>query len=287
MKQPSGECVAHSEPALIERGDFVSLNDLLGRVAMASATRDLRAVAEQVFAAVHRIGAGLYLQQDAVSVPADIHNLCARHQWHVPVTDGEPPARFQERQRFDVLAWLYGAWVHGRKPSNTDAGLGKFMRLGRWVFARKAVGVDRLAAADIVADAVSRLAPVVPHVRPVTETAHGPVLTLVPSVESGTAEAVENKVVLPAGGSWPHKKGCAWTDAERVAMFKMRHKNKMTGAAIGVVVGCSRQCLDEQIGSVKLVNGEKIKSGWVPTGGLLKECGKALQALQAVALAAV
>lgn len=92
--------------------------------------------------------------------------------------------------------------------------------------------------------------------------------------------------VLPDGCVWPHIDGQPWTDAERVAMFKMRHMGKLSGEAIARIVGVTRQRIDEQIGPAKLVGDWRAKLSWQPSAELLKECGLPLQPLQSVAQAA-
>jgi hypothetical protein len=81
-------------------------------------------------------------------------------------------------------------------------------------------------------------------------------------------------VVLPVGGGWPHMRG-NWSDAEREAMFKMRHLKGMTGENIATVVRTSRQRVDELIG-----NAMSPRTGiwprvctWRPSPALLLECG--------------
>lgn len=274
------------------RADFVSLNDLLGRCAMAGAAWELRPLALDLLASIYRMGANLYLQQDGSAVPSGIYRLCEAHGWSVPDTEGEPPARFQASQRVQVLTQLSSLWRSGRFPAKSEPGEGKYMRLGSWVFSRRAVGVDRQVAAAIVAQvAMTRAAAAAPAsaastvAEPVPTPA--PVLALVTS--STTEKPLRLGEVLPAGGAWPHKRGTSWTDAEREAMFKMRHLSKLAGVEIAGIVGCSRQCIDEQIGPAKQTKGwetKAAKSGWLPSATLLQECGFPLQPLQNLALVA-
>lgn len=105
---------------------------------------------------------------------------------------------------------------------------------------------------------------------------------LIEPATTGSVGGVDmGKIVSPEGGSWPHKKGDTWTDAERVAMFKMRHLHKLTGEQIASVAGVTRQLVDQQIGAVKAA--EYGTDTWQPSAELLNACGIALQPLHSVA----
>lgn len=95
------------------------------------------------------------------------------------------------------------------------------------------------------------------------------------------------QVVQPAGGAWPHLKGVRWTEAERAALFLMRHRDKRTGAELASIAGVSRQAIDEVIGPERphggLANLVAQSGDWRPPVELLAECGATLQPLQSAA----
>lgn len=96
--------------------------------------------------------------------------------------------------------------------------------------------------------------------------------------------AIDNRVP----GLWPHQPGAAWSDDERVALFKMRHIERMTDRAIAARVGCERSRVGQVIGSKDAWKNKDGYKGepWQPSGQLLAECSlKPLQPLQLVALA--
>lgn len=92
--------------------------------------------------------------------------------------------------------------------------------------------------------------------------------------------------VDPAGGAWPRDPGKPWTDAEREAMFEMRHRHKVSGPKLAGIVGVSRQAIDEAIGPARITATTKWPDAWRPSVELMQRCGLALQPLQAMALAA-
>lgn len=97
---------------------------------------------------------------------------------------------------------------------------------------------------------------------------------------------VTKQVIQPAGGAWPHPPEQPWTDAEREALFEMRHRFKFTGKELGKVAKCTRQRIDEVIGSAKPHGGAQkanAKDGWKPSAELLSRCGLPLQPLQSTA----
>ncbi len=98
------------------------------------------------------------------------------------------------------------------------------------------------------------------------------------------------QIIQPAGGTWPHRPGDLWTDAERVAMFKMRHLLKMADQQIATAVGVNlRQNISNQIGGpVAWKTPDKAKFWprglvWRPSAALLAECKLFMTPLQAVA----
>lgn len=103
---------------------------------------------------------------------------------------------------------------------------------------------------------------------------------------AGAQAADDALIVQPAGGVWPHVEGADWSDAEREAMFTMRHKNGMAGERIAKIAGVSRPRVDELIGKVGSPNNNQWPDAcdWRPSAALLLACGFAvLQPLQAVA----
>jgi DNA-binding XRE family transcriptional regulator len=94
-------------------------------------------------------------------------------------------------------------------------------------------------------------------------------------VPVGTGVADE-RIVQPVGGKWPHAGG-GFVDAERDAMFKMRHLHKMTGDEIARHVGVTRQCVDQEIGGAKIMKQKTPQwppaLKWKPSPSLLAECG--------------
>lgn len=103
---------------------------------------------------------------------------------------------------------------------------------------------------------------------------------------AGAQAADDALIVQPAGGVWPHVEGADWSDAEREAMFTMRHKNGMAGERIAKIARVSRPRVDELIGKVGSPKNNQWPDAcdWRPSAALLLACGFAvLQPLQAVA----
>lgn len=87
-------------------------------------------------------------------------------------------------------------------------------------------------------------------------------------------------VFHPAGGSWPHVPGEDWTDAKRVALFKMRHLSRMTDAELAKEAGIKAgqqisQLIGSRSGFKRWMNGEPLlpSNSWEPSAALLQECG--------------
>jgi hypothetical protein len=103
-------------------------------------------------------------------------------------------------------------------------------------------------------------------------------------VESLPPEPEQDNIIQPDGGKWPHTRGAAWTDAEREALFLMRHLHKLAGKELAEIAGVSRQALDEQIGPArppsKGLSSITAKCGWTPSAELIARCGRPLQPLQ-------
>jgi hypothetical protein len=82
------------------------------------------------------------------------------------------------------------------------------------------------------------------------------------------------RIYEPEGGEWPHKKGFNWTEAERCAAFKTRHKGKLKRDELAWLVGVAGQSIDEQIGprtAPARCNWGGTK--WRPPPALSEECG--------------
>jgi hypothetical protein len=95
-------------------------------------------------------------------------------------------------------------------------------------------------------------------------------------------------VVQPVGGVWPHVDGQAWTEAERDALFLMRHRDGWAGERLASVAGVRRQRIDELIGPARPHGGlgaARGTDGWAPSPALLAACGVPLQPLQSATLA--
>jgi hypothetical protein len=99
--------------------------------------------------------------------------------------------------------------------------------------------------------------------------------------------------IQPAGGAWPHVPGAEWTDAERDALFRMRHQLRMTDQQIADAIGeKNRQNIRHQIGSPRAWKNPddplvwRTRLAWRPSVALLAACNLPLTPLQAVALAA-
>lgn len=115
-------------------------------------------------------------------------------------------------------------------------------------------------------------------------------LGLLSSPDSETAQSPAQEVAVfhPVGAVWPHQHGADWTDAERDAMFKMRHLEGLSDQQIAGVAGCTRQIVAQQIGAKhdwKRKDWEGGARGWAPTLALLAECKLEPQPLQAVSKA--
>jgi hypothetical protein len=95
-------------------------------------------------------------------------------------------------------------------------------------------------------------------------------------------------IVQPKGGVWPHQAGASWTNAEREALFLMRHRHGKTGEELAGIAGVSRQMIDDLIGPKRPHGGLaaiKAKSnGWTPSAELLALCKAPLQPLQSTAV---
>ena len=107
-----------------------------------------------------------------------------------------------------------------------------------------------------------------------------------PATASKVLASGDASIVQPEGGAWRHIASADWSDAEREAMFIMRHKNGMTGEQIAKVVGVSRSRIDELIGRASSPKTRQWPSvcDWRPSPALLLACGcPAPQPLQAVA----
>jgi hypothetical protein len=102
-----------------------------------------------------------------------------------------------------------------------------------------------------------------------------PTIIAAPGAGEVTTDAADASIVQPEGGAWPHVEGIAWTDAERVAAFTMRHKYLKTGDQLATVVGVTRQRIDQEIGKVKRDKGGLWLKGlsWQPSPELLAVCG--------------
>jgi hypothetical protein len=108
-----------------------------------------------------------------------------------------------------------------------------------------------------------------------------------PGVLAEGATHAGQTVVQPEGGRWPHVDGQPWTEAERAALFIMRHRDRLTGERLAAIAGVKRQRIDELIGLAKPHGGlakAVSKDGWRPSPELLSACGGSLQSLQTVAL---
>lgn len=107
-----------------------------------------------------------------------------------------------------------------------------------------------------------------------------------PSVQGASAGL---QIVQPEGGRWPHIDRQPWTDAERWALFLMRHRDKRTGAQLAEIARTSRQRIDELIGKARPrpLSSARGEGGWTPPPALLALCGEASSPLQTVALALV
>lgn len=82
------------------------------------------------------------------------------------------------------------------------------------------------------------------------------------------------RIYEPEGGEWPHKKGSNWTEAERCAAFKTRHKGKLTREELAWLVGVAGQSIDDQIGPKSApTRGNWGDTKWRPSQALLAECG--------------
>lgn len=91
----------------------------------------------------------------------------------------------------------------------------------------------------------------------------------------------------PVQLAWPRVgSGSAVTDAERNELFRMRHKERMTGARIAVACGLSRQRIDQLIGMKSASRTGDWPKGWSPSAELLKECGLPVPGVKAVGIAA-
>lgn len=86
-------------------------------------------------------------------------------------------------------------------------------------------------------------------------------------------------IVQPDRGSWPHSKGLPWSDAERDALFEMRHRNCMTDKGIAEAIDLdSPQRITQVIGpkdAHKIRDGSSYPKGvrWRPSSALLNRCG--------------
>lgn len=158
-----------------------------------------------------------------------------------------------ERSTWGALRWMKCTWIDGADAlTDLDEGVGGTFAV-----------LESVAAAAF------------PALFPGLES---------PSVQGASAGL---QIVQPEGGRWPHIEGRPWTDAERWALFLMRHRDKRTGAQLAEIAGASRQRIDELIGparpqpSLASATGE---DGWAPPPALLAMCGRALPPLQSAAL---
>lgn len=97
----------------------------------------------------------------------------------------------------------------------------------------------------------------------------------------GATEAMPT-IRQPAGSSWPHTKGKKWMEAERAALFLMRHRDQVSDEELVRIAGVSRQRINELIGGTNApreLGNIKAKDGWTPSAELLTQCGAALQPL--------
>ena len=108
------------------------------------------------------------------------------------------------------------------------------------------------------------------------------------SATSPASMANQSESDMQAPEVWGHQAGAAWSDDERVAMFKMRHLEGLTEQAIAQKFRCGRARVAQLIGGKidwKIPDKYKGKP-WQPSAQLLAECGlKSLQPLQIVAMA--
>lgn len=170
---------------------------------------------------------------------------------------------------------------------------GAYGDLGAWQVLREAWCSDDKATRDRAngkhGATLARLA--IPMPAAVELFGYGPPVSAAPGASSAvplaevagpSSPGTEKCIVQPEGGAWKHVEGAAWTDAERVAMFKMRHQSGMSGSELEKVVGVSRQRIDEQIGAagVKKQKSPAWPTCWQPSAALLQECGFSLAPLQ-------
>jgi hypothetical protein len=106
-----------------------------------------------------------------------------------------------------------------------------------------------------------------------------------PALAIAPAPAPALQVITPEGGKWPHAHRAPWTDAERVALFKMRHVQRISRGALARIAGVSGPRIDELIGGATVLKQSRPTwpKDWQPSAELLRECRAPLQPLQVVA----
>lgn len=159
------------------------------------------------------------------------------------------------------------ARVPGRPACRGVAGLVELLRR-QWC--ERIEGPEDLDAGELAAVAV-----------PAAALAALPWMTSRTDNAGSLAGVCDDGVIEPEGGAWPHKQGESWNEAERVAMFRMRHRSKLTGERIAEIVGVSRQTIDEIIGPARAPStGNWGKCDWRPSAVLLEACGLSKTAAQ-------
>lgn len=146
----------------------------------------------------------------------------------------------------------------------------KYAGTSDYVKAGPAIGRGRAALLQADADA---LFPdlVVRYIWDEPETL-GEELQAIADQNAGPSADARLKQIDPEGGLWPRQPGAPWTDAERVALFKMRHLRGLSGEELAEIAGVSRQRINEQIGPAKLVGEWWSALPWLPSQALVREC---------------
>jgi len=289
-----GPLLAEPEHGAAGGAELLSVVDLVHQVA--SARRLSPAAAVQAVAKRLDRASALFLTRPRQWA----QRIDDGHEWE-PRREGRPASvRTEVRAR---PSWSATAWG-GTQPqhlvrSHHVAGLaarpGRYGVTGALELLRLTLGVEADSAegrkaAVRHADKLRRLALLVSDARAIfadlTWSAHEQIVaTDTAAADVGTAAPA---VVQPEGGQWPHRKGSTWTDAERAALFLMRHRDKRTGKELAEIAGCSRQMIDAVIGPERAHGGLDTivakSKGWRPSPQLLAECGQPLQPLQSAAL---
>lgn len=156
------------------------------------------------------------------------------------------------------------ARVPGRPACRGVAGLVELLRR-QWC--ERIEGPEGLDAGELAAVAV-----------PAAALAALPWMTNGADIGGSVAGVCEAAAVQPIGGAWPHAKGAQWSDAERDALFEMRHRCGMTDKEIAAAIELdSAQRISQVIGAKdahRIKDGSAYPEGlrWRPSRDLLARC---------------